>query len=305
MAPFTVTAPAPPSAAASRTWALVRLTRPWFWPLGWGGAYFGSAFATGAWLPPPAAAPASVAALLVLGPLVWTSVLAVNDLHDLPTDRRNPRKATAPLVTGVLRPADLRRAHRWSSAAAVPAAAVAGWAFLAGTLLVLLLGRLYSVPPVRLKARAGADVAVNAVVVGVLGPMAGWSLHRPPGDYPPVLALLGLLLAAALYLPTTVLDRDADRSAGCVTAAVRWSPAACHRAGLALWTTATVLWLAVCHLGVLVVRDSWWLQTAAAPALIVVYGICARRPTIPRMAVVAAAFAVPAADFLRAYVTGA
>jgi chlorophyll synthase len=305
MAPTAVLAPAPSTTGTSRAWAAVRLTRPWFWPLGWGGASFGSALATGSWLPPPASAPAVVAALLVLGPLVWTSVLTVNDLHDLPTDRRNPRKATAPLVTGVLTTADLRRAHRWGSAAAVPVAAVAGWAFLTGTLIVLLLGRLYSVPPVRLKARAGADVAVNAVVVGVLGPMAGWSLHRPPGDYPPVLALLGLLLAAALYLPTTVLDRDADRSAGCVTAAVRWSPAACHRAGLALWTTATVLWLAVCHLGVLVVRDSWWLQTAAAPALIVVYGICARRPTIPRMAVVAAAFAVPAADFLRACVTGA
>ena len=295
-------APAPPSARPSRAFAFVRLTRPWFWPLGWGGAYFGSALATGAWAPPAAAAPAAVAALVVLGPLVWTSVLTVNDLHDLPTDRRNPRKATAPLVTGVLRPADLRRAHRWSTVAAVAAAVPAGWAFVLGTVLVLLLGRLYSVPPVRLKARAGADVAVNALVVGVLGPVAGWSLHRPPGEYPPVLALLGVLLAAALYVPTTVLDRDADRAAGCVTAAVRWSPAACHRAGLALWTAATVLWLAVCHLGVLVDRESWWLQTAAAPVLVVVYGVCARRPTIARMAVVAAAFAVPAADFVRACV---
>jgi hypothetical protein len=33
-----------------------------------------------------------------------------------------------------------------------------------------------------------------------------------------------------------------------------------------------------------------------------VYAVCARRPTIPRMAVVAAVFAVPATDFLRACV---
>ena len=296
------TAPAPPAVRPSRAGAFVRLTRPWFWPLGWGGAYFGSALATGAWLPSRADVPAVVAALLVLGPLVWTAVLTVNDLHDLPTDRRNPRKATAPLVTGALSEADLRRAHRWSTAAAVAAAVPAGVAFLAGTVLVLALGRLYSVPPVRLKARAGADVAVNAVVVGVLGPLAGWSLHRPPGDYPPVLALLGLLLAAALYVPTTVLDRAADRAAGCVTTGVRWSPAACHRLGVGLWTAATVLWLAVCHLGVLVVRDGWWVQTAAAPVLVVVYAVCARRPTIGRMAVVAAVFAVPAADFLAACV---
>jgi chlorophyll synthase len=56
---------------------------------------------------------------------------------------------------------------------------------------------------------------------------------------------------------------------------------------------------------VLVVRDSWWLQTAAAPALVAVYAVCARRPSIARMAVVAAAFAVPAADFLRAVVAAA
>jgi chlorophyll synthase len=287
----------------SRAWAVVRLGRPWFWPLGWGGAYLGSVLATGSWLPPAGALPRSVAALVVLGPLVWTAVLAVNDRHDLPSDRRNPRKATAPLVTGVLTVADLRRWYAGSVVAALAVAAVAGPAFLAGTALVLLLGHLYSAPPVRLKARPGADVAVNALVVGVLGPAAGWSLHRPVGGYPLVLAVLGLLLAAALYLPTTVLDADADRVAGDATAAVRWRATGCYRAGLLLWTAATALWLACCHLDVLVARDSWTLQTVTAPALVVVYAICARRPTIARMAVVAAAFAVPAGDFLLAGVT--
>jgi chlorophyll synthase len=283
---------------------VVRLARPWFWPLGWGGAYLGSVLATGSWLPPAAAAPASVAALLVLGPLVWTAVLAVNDRHDLPSDRRNPRKATAPLVTGALTPADLTRWYAGSAAAALAVAAVAGAVFVAGTALVLLLGHLYSAPPVRLKARPGADVAVNALVVGVLGPVAGWSLHRPVGEYPVVLAVLGLLLAAALYLPTTVLDADADRAAGDATSAVRWPASACYRAGLALWTAATVLWTFCLHAGVLVDRGSWTLQTVTAPVLVGAYAVCARRPTIARMAVVAAIFGLPAADFLFAVVSG-
>jgi 4-hydroxybenzoate polyprenyltransferase len=288
----------------SRAGAVVRLARPWFWPLGWGGAYLGSVLATGAWLPPASAVPASVAALVVLGPLVWTAVLAVNDVHDLPGDRRNPRKATAPLVTGALTPGDLIRWYAGSAAAALAVAAVAGPVFVAGTALVLLLGHLYSAPPVRLKARPGADVAVNAVVVGVLGPLAGWSLHRPVGAYPAVMVLLGLLLAAALYLPTTVLDADADRAAGDTTSAVRWPASACYRAGLALWTAATVLWLLCCHLGVLVDRDSWALQTAAAPVVVAAYAVLARRPTIARMAVVTAIFGVPAGDFLLAVVSG-
>ncbi|MDG4827668.1 UbiA family prenyltransferase [Asanoa sp. WMMD1127] len=284
-----------------RAWAVVRLTRPWFWPLGWGGGAFGAVLASGDWLPAAPAMAGTVAVGLVLGPFLWGFVFALNDLHDLPTDRRNPRKATAPLVTGVLTPADLRRCAGWCAAGALVAAAVAGPVLLAGTAAVLVLGWLYSVPPVRLKARPGWDVTVNAVTVGVLGPLGGWALHRPVLDYPPVLVVLGVLLGGALYLPTTVIDRAADRAAGCATAAVRWNAAACYRAGLAAWVLANAVWLACCHLGVLVARDGWLLQTITIPALVAVYAYLTRRPSIVRLAVVALAFAVPATDFLVAY----
>jgi len=282
----------------SYAWAVVRLTRPWFWPLGWAGAYLGSVLATGHWFPPADTALDGVLALVVLGPLVWGAVLAVNDLHDLPSDRHNPRKATAPLVTGVLSADDLAHFARVAAVAAIVTAVAVGPAFAVGTALVLLLGWLYSAPPARLKARPGADVLVNAAVVGVLGPLAGWSLHRPIGDYPPVMVLLGLLVAAALYVPTTVMDVDADRVAGDATAAVRWTPYACRRLGLALWIAAVIAWLACCHLDVLVARESWPVQDATAPVLVVVYAAMTRRPSIPRMAVVALAFAVPALDFM-------
>lgn len=296
---------APPRTFASRparVWAAIRLTRPWFWPLGWAGAYLGFVLGTGKWTPPPGTISAAIIALVVLGPLVWGAVLTINDLHDLPSDRHNPRKATAPLVTGVLTEADLRRWHRWYVVAALAAAVAIGPAFVAGTAIVLLLGWLYSVPPVRLKGRAGADITVNALVVGVLAPVAGWSLYRPVDDYPAVMVLLGLLLAAALYVPTTVMDADADVVAGDPTAAVRWKPRACYRLGLALWSSATVVWLACCHLDLIVRRDSWALQTMAAPILVAIYAAATRRPSIPRMAAVSLAFAVPGADFLTAVV---
>ncbi|MGC1211928.1 MAG: UbiA family prenyltransferase [Micromonospora sp.] len=286
----------------ARAWAFVRMTRPWFWPLGWGGSYLGAVLATQSWLPPAEAVPRSLAALVVLGPLVWGAVLAVNDLHDLPSDRRNPRKATAPLVTGLLTETDLVRWHLGCTVVAVVVALAIGPVFAAGTAAVLLLGWLYSAPPIRLKGRPGADVVANAAVVGVLAPVAGWSLHRPVGDYPVVLVVLGLLLAAALYLPTTVLDVDADEAAGDTTAAVRWTPQFCHRVGLVLWVGATAAWLACCHLDLLVPRKSWTTQTIAAPLLVAVYAVAARRPSIPRMAAVCLVFAVPATDFLMAYV---
>lgn len=287
---------------ADRAGAAVRLTRPWFWPLGWAAAYAGSVLATRGWRPPAEAVPRSLAALLVLGPLVWASVLAINDLHDLPSDRRNPRKATAPLVTGLLTEVDLVRWHAGASVAALGVAAMVGPGFAVGTAAVLLLGWLYSAPPVRLKARPGLDVAANALAVGVLAPMAGWSLHRPVTDYPVPVALLGLLLVAALYLPTTVLDVEADRAAGDTTAAVRWTPRGCRRAGLVLWTAATALWLISLHLDLLVRRDSWVLQTVWAPVLVAGYAVAVRRPSIPRLAGVCLLFAVPAGDFLHAWV---
>jgi 4-hydroxybenzoate polyprenyltransferase len=286
----------------SRAWAVVRLTRPWFWPLGWAGAYLGLVLATGTWLPPAAALPRCLLAGVVLGPLVWGAVLALNDLHDLPGDRHNPRKATAPLVTGVLTPADLARCVRLCSLAALIAAAAVGPTFLLGTAVVLALGWAYSSPPLRLKSRPGADVAVNAVVVGVLGPLAGWSLWRPVTEYPPVMVVLGLLLAAALYVPTTVMDVEADRFAGDATAAVRFAPSACYLVGVALWATAIAVWLACCEFGVLVERDSWPVQSLMAPVLLVVYAVATRRPSIPRMAAVCLTFAVPATDFLVACV---
>jgi chlorophyll synthase len=115
--------------------------------------------------------------------------------------------------------------------------------------------------------------------------------------------VLGFVLAAALYLPTTVLDVDADRAAGYRTTAVCWRPERCYRAGLASWSAATAVWLAVCELGVLVERDDWTLQWLAAPVVVGAYAILARTPTIPRLAVVAAVFAVPAGDFLLALVS--
>jgi hypothetical protein len=69
--------------------------------------------------------------------------------------------------------------------------------FVLGVAGVLLLGWAYSVPPLRLKTRAGWDVAVNAVVVGVVSPVAGWSITRDPWQFPWQFGLIGMLFAAA------------------------------------------------------------------------------------------------------------
>ena len=73
----------------------------------------------------------------------------------------------------------------------------------------------YSVPPLRLKAVAGADWAINIVGVGVLTPYAGWSASgfalRPDG----VWIMIGFgLLFGSLYPLTQIYQFQEDTTRG-------------------------------------------------------------------------------------------
>jgi 4-hydroxybenzoate polyprenyltransferase len=80
--------------------------------------------------------------------------------------------------------------------------------------LCFVLSVLYSVPPFRLKAVAGADWLINMVGFGTLTPLAGWATTGRPVDGVTWLVLLGFCpLFAALYPLTQLyqLEEDARR----------------------------------------------------------------------------------------------
>ncbi|GAB2574858.1 hypothetical protein Aab01nite_15130 [Paractinoplanes abujensis] len=271
------------------------MSRPWFWPVSWVPAYLGLVLADRQLT--PVDPPRTLLALLVLGPLVWGAVLTQNDLHDLPSDRVNPRKATAPLVTGEVGPATLRRWYRRIAAAALLTALFIGPLFVLGVAGVLLLGWAYSAPPLRLKTRPGWDVAVNALVVGVVSPAAGWAVTGDPLDFPWQFALIGLLFAAAVYVPTTVTDLPADTGAGDTTFAVRFGARTAYGVGLALWVSALAVALLCAATDTVVPRSTLGPQLVTVPLLVTAYAILTRRPTIPRMAALSLVFAIPTAGF--------
>jgi lycopene elongase/hydratase (dihydrobisanhydrobacterioruberin-forming) len=73
----------------------------------------------------------------------------------------------------------------------------------------------YSVPPIRLKAVAGADWAINIVGVGVLTPFAGWSASGAPLRPDGVWVMLGFgCLFASLYPLTQIYQFDEDTARG-------------------------------------------------------------------------------------------
>ncbi|MCO8269921.1 UbiA family prenyltransferase [Actinoplanes sp. TRM 88003] len=279
---------------------VVAVSRPWFWPVSWVPAYLGTVLAGGRWV--PADLPRALIALLVLGPLVWGAVLAQNDRHDLTSDRANPRKATAPLVTGAVDEATLRAWYRRIVVVTLIAAIFVGPLFVLGVAGVLLLGWAYSAPPLRLKTRPGWDVTVNALVVGVVSPAAGWSITRDPWDFPWQFGLIGLLFAAALYVPTTVTDRPADEDAGDTTFAVRFGARTAYVTGLALWAAALAVSVACAAADVVVPRSTLTGQLVTIPVLLTAYAILTRRPSIPRLAVLSLFFAIPTAGFALAVV---
>lgn len=281
---------------------LVAVSRPWFWPVSWIPAYAGTVLAGREWLPARADLPRAAVALLVLGPLIWGAILAQNDLHDLPSDRVNPRKGTSPLVTGAVSAARLRAWYRAIAVAALVAAVFVGPLFVLGVVGVLLLGWAYSVPPLRLKTRPGWDVAVNALVVGVVSPAAGWSITRPPWEFPWQFGLIGFLFTAALYVPTTVTDLAADTSAGYTTFAVRFGRRFAYRLGLVLWAAALLISLVCAGLDVVVPAATLVPQLVMAPVLFAAYAALTRRPSITRLALISMLFGIPTVGFALAYI---
>jgi len=91
----------------------------------------------------------------------------------------------------------LPRAFAWSNAACV------------------LMAVLYSVPPARLKARAGWDLLINMLGFGLLTPLAGWGLTgRPLEPWFWALSTGFALLFGALYPATQIYQIGEDRARG-------------------------------------------------------------------------------------------
>ena len=96
------------------------------------------------------------------------------------------------------------------------------WPYLAAYALCFVLSMLYSVPPVRLKAVAGADWLINMWGFGALTPFAGWAATGVPLTPAGWLVLLAFCpLFAAFYPLTQIYQIDEDRARGDRTLVIR------------------------------------------------------------------------------------
>lgn len=87
--------------------------------------------------------------------------------------------------------------------------------FAWSNLVCVVMAVLYSVPPVRLKARAGWDVIINCLGFGLLTPLAGWGLTGRPVSAGFWWVCVGFaFLFGSLYPMTQIYQIEEDRSRG-------------------------------------------------------------------------------------------
>jgi lycopene elongase/hydratase (dihydrobisanhydrobacterioruberin-forming) len=212
-----------------------------------------------------------LASIVIWGPLNCLAVLAINDVYDVEGDSLNPRRVDAPVATGRLSTRFAFIIAHIAGAVAVSVAVAIRPAFALVTFLFLVLGWLYSVPPVRLKGRPGFDVAINAVGDGGLTMLAGWTSARSINGFPWIIFALGCLAAAALYLPTTVADYPSDLAADYTTVAIRLGPRTVYRIGFGFWIVAGVGGLVLAAKGIVLPHRAVWVLAVSVPTLIGFY----------------------------------
>lgn len=277
--------------------------RPAFWVVSVVPYYVGILLATHRLVPPVEDWPRLLIGAVVIGPLLWVAVLAINDAYDLPGDLLNPRKTKSPLLDGRV---TLKGAKQLAIAAGIASIAVGllvGVVFTLGVMLALVLGWAYSVPPVRLKTRAGFDVAVNSLALGTFGPLAGWAAVNPDlSDFPWLMALQGTLAAIGLYLPTTLADLEADRAVGYRTIAVRLGASTTYRLGFAFWIAAAGLSVVLAALDAVIPRSMLALEILMVPVLVAAYQrLIGPGMTFKGVVVLASLFLFPCGTFALTY----
>jgi 1,4-dihydroxy-2-naphthoate octaprenyltransferase len=79
-------------------------------------------------------------------------------------------------------------------------------------LACVAMSLLYSVPPPRLKARAGWDLLINCLGFGLFTPLAGWALTGRPFSRAILLASVGFAFLFATLYPMTQIYQVAEDS---------------------------------------------------------------------------------------------
>jgi 4-hydroxybenzoate polyprenyltransferase len=168
----------------------------------------------------------SVSELLMPGliSLAAAGAYYLNQVYDFHSDRRNRKLGF--LQRGLLTKREMIAGHVSASGLALAWAALESWSAVLLILLFITMGILYSAPPFRFKDRPVAGLLANAFSFGALVSLSTepTALIGSMAEVSQWYALYFTLAVAAVYLMTTLPDRDGDESSGKKTLAVVLPP---------------------------------------------------------------------------------
>jgi 4-hydroxybenzoate polyprenyltransferase len=158
--------------------------------------------------------------LLALLACLYAGVYAFNQIHDMESDRRNSKLFF--LADGMI---SVSSAYVFT--AFLDLVAVAGGFYIStrvGLLfaVILILGILYSHPMTNFKGKPSPGYWSNAFGHGMVPFLIGWAYIDHISLEAAIKSLAYLCGVGAIYLNTTLPDREGDKAVGKITHGVRW-----------------------------------------------------------------------------------
>lgn len=163
----------------------------------------------------------------------------LNQLFDIESDRRNKKLF---LLSGDFIPvwaAVVEMALLWAIGVYLALKHPTGFKVFVGA--SLLMGILYSLPPVKLKGRPLLDLASNGLGYGLVSFLAGIAICAAVDVKACLYAIPYVLAVGGVFVNTTVVDLEGDRAAGETTTAVLLGQQASYVLSLLLVVAALVI----------------------------------------------------------------
>jgi 4-hydroxybenzoate polyprenyltransferase len=178
--------------------------------------------------------------------LTWPVAMilyGINDVYDYDTDSRNKNRRH--IDGAIVAPLEARQVWRGVSVAMLLLMSVGvlahGWFGALFATSILIASISYSVPPLRIKTRAGLDVIFSGCLYVTVMYSAGYAVAYPD-SWPPAEAWLLALFAVAFHALGTLRDYTADQVTNNATFAVVYGPRATALLVTALSVLGVVLW---------------------------------------------------------------
>jgi 4-hydroxybenzoate polyprenyltransferase len=130
--------------------------------------------------------------------LIASSNYVLNEILDAPTDRSHPVKRYRPIPSGQVWLPLAYAEWIFLGVLGLVMAALLNWAFFASGLLLLVMGVIYNVPPVRSKELPYVDV-LSESINNPIRLLLGW-FALAPLEFPPVSLLIAYWMIGAFFM---------------------------------------------------------------------------------------------------------